>query len=76
MKQTVGDKQDSRSSLCYLLRYPKYYACYYFYDHKETKVFVSSNATFQDKEFLFNRQGGMIELDEVREKPTPQIVEP
>ncbi|KAL0293903.1 UNVERIFIED_CONTAM: hypothetical protein Sradi_6914200 [Sesamum radiatum] len=41
VKRLVGDKLDSRSSLCRFIRYPKETAGYYFYDPSEQKVFVS-----------------------------------
>ena len=56
--------------------YPRNSIGYYFYYPSETKVFVSRNATFLEKEFLLDRKGGMIELDEIREPPTTQVVEP
>ena len=49
---------------------------YYFYDHLEQKVFISRNTTFLEKEFLLDRRGVAIELDEVRSDQTiPQMVE-
>ena len=49
---------------------------YYFYDPVEQKVFVSRNATFLEREFLLDRKGIAIELDEVRSDQTiPQTVE-
>ena len=74
MKQLVGDKLDSRSILCYFVGYPRNSAGYYFYHPQETNVFVSRNATLLERDFLLDRKGQMIELEEVREKPT--IIEP
>ncbi|WP_036673399.1 DDE-type integrase/transposase/recombinase, partial [Pediococcus pentosaceus] len=76
VKQAVGGKLDSRSTLCYFVGYPKNSVGYYFYHPTETKVFVSRNATFLEKEFLLDRKGKMIELEEIREGPETQTVEP
>ena len=45
-----------------------------FLNPQKTKVFVSRNETFLEKEFLLDRKGEKIELEEVRETPT--IIEP
>ncbi|KAL0290254.1 UNVERIFIED_CONTAM: Retrovirus-related Pol polyprotein from transposon RE1 [Sesamum calycinum] len=49
VKRLVGDKLDSRSSLCRFIGYPKETAGYYFYDPSEQKVFVSRNAVFLER---------------------------
>ncbi|KAL0288030.1 UNVERIFIED_CONTAM: Retrovirus-related Pol polyprotein from transposon TNT 1-94 [Sesamum calycinum] len=49
VKRLVGDKLDSRSSLCRFIGYPKETAGYYFYDPTEQKVFVSRNAVFLER---------------------------
>ncbi|KAL0345807.1 UNVERIFIED_CONTAM: putative mitochondrial protein [Sesamum radiatum] len=49
VKRLVGDKLDSRSSLCRFIGYPKETAGYYFYDPTEQKTFVSRNAVFLEK---------------------------
>ncbi|KAL0394350.1 UNVERIFIED_CONTAM: hypothetical protein Slati_4401200 [Sesamum latifolium] len=51
VKRLVGDKLDSRSSLCRFIVYPKEIARYYFYDPIEQKTFVSRNAVFLKKSF-------------------------
>ncbi|KAL0294300.1 UNVERIFIED_CONTAM: Transposon Ty2-GR1 Gag-Pol polyprotein [Sesamum radiatum] len=51
VKRLVGDKLDSRSSLCRFIGYPKETAGYYFYDPTEQKTFVSRNAVFLEKGF-------------------------
>ncbi|KAK4389966.1 hypothetical protein Sango_2059900 [Sesamum angolense] len=51
IKRLVGDKLDSRSSLCRFTKYPKKILGYYFYDPWEQKVFVSRNAIFLEKGF-------------------------
>ncbi|KAL0367234.1 UNVERIFIED_CONTAM: Retrovirus-related Pol polyprotein from transposon RE2 [Sesamum radiatum] len=51
VKKLVGDKLDSRSSLCKFLGCPKETAGYYFYDPSEQKVFVSRNVVFLKKGF-------------------------
>ncbi|KAL0454256.1 UNVERIFIED_CONTAM: hypothetical protein Slati_0764800 [Sesamum latifolium] len=52
VKRVVGDKLDSRFSLCSFLGYSKETAGYYFYDPSEQKVFISRNAIFLKKGFL------------------------
>ncbi|KZV22848.1 hypothetical protein F511_19440 [Dorcoceras hygrometricum] len=88
VKQTVGDKLDTRSILCYFVGYPKNSIGYCFYYPSETKVFVSRNATFMEMEFLLDRKGKIVELEEVREptevpseslaptEPVPEMVAP
>ncbi|KAL0378773.1 UNVERIFIED_CONTAM: Retrovirus-related Pol polyprotein from transposon RE2 [Sesamum radiatum] len=49
VKRLVGDKLDSRSSLCRFIGYPKETAGYYFFDPAEKRVFVSRNAAFLKK---------------------------
>ncbi|KAL0413267.1 UNVERIFIED_CONTAM: Transposon Ty2-GR1 Gag-Pol polyprotein [Sesamum radiatum] len=56
VKRLVGDKLDSRSSLCRFIGYPKETAGYYFYDPIEQKVFVSRNAVFLKKGFPSDRR--------------------
>ncbi|KAL0434206.1 UNVERIFIED_CONTAM: hypothetical protein Slati_2754900 [Sesamum latifolium] len=51
VKRLVGDKLDSRSSLCRFIGYPKETAGYYYYNSIEQKVFVSKNAVFLEKGF-------------------------
>ncbi|KAL0451480.1 UNVERIFIED_CONTAM: hypothetical protein Slati_1126100 [Sesamum latifolium] len=51
VKRLVGDKLDSRSSLCRFIVYPKETTGYYFYDSTEQKIFVSRNAIFLEKGF-------------------------
>ncbi|KAL0394367.1 UNVERIFIED_CONTAM: hypothetical protein Slati_4402900 [Sesamum latifolium] len=51
VKRLMGDKLDSRSSLCRFIDYPKKTAGYYFYDSAEQKIFVSKNAVFLKKNF-------------------------
>ncbi|KAL0378436.1 UNVERIFIED_CONTAM: hypothetical protein Sradi_3149100 [Sesamum radiatum] len=50
VKRLVGDKLDSRSSLCRFIGYPKKKG-YYFYDSAEQKIFVSRNVVFLEKDF-------------------------
>ncbi|KAL0409643.1 UNVERIFIED_CONTAM: hypothetical protein Sradi_1898700 [Sesamum radiatum] len=51
VKRPVGDKLDSRSSLCRFIGYPKETAEYYFYGPAEQKIFFSRNAVFLKKGF-------------------------
>ncbi|KAL0413276.1 UNVERIFIED_CONTAM: hypothetical protein Sradi_1529300 [Sesamum radiatum] len=56
VKRLVGDKLDSRSSLCRFVGYPYETAGYYFYDPSEQKVFISRNAVFLEKGFPADTQ--------------------
>lgn len=76
VKQTVEDKLDGRSSLCYFVRYPKNSIGYILMIIKKQKLFVSRNVIFLEKEFLLDRNGRIIDLEEIQETPTPEIVEP
>ncbi|KAL0439611.1 UNVERIFIED_CONTAM: transposon Ty1-A Gag-Pol polyprotein [Sesamum latifolium] len=51
VKRLVGDKLDSKSSLCRFIGYPKETAGYYFYDPAKQKFFISRNAVFLEKVF-------------------------
>ncbi|KAL0458358.1 UNVERIFIED_CONTAM: Copia protein [Sesamum latifolium] len=51
VKRPVGDKLDSRSSLCRFIGYLNETYGYYFYDHSEEKVFVLRNAVFLERGF-------------------------
>ncbi|KAL0298152.1 UNVERIFIED_CONTAM: hypothetical protein Sangu_3158100 [Sesamum angustifolium] len=53
IKRLMGDKLDSRSSLCRFIRYPKQTAGYYFSDPSEQKSFISRNAVFLERVFLW-----------------------
>ena len=56
IKRLVGDKLESRSSLCRFVGYPKETAGYYFYDSSGQKIFVSRNTIFLEKGFRMNSQ--------------------
>ncbi|KAL0463047.1 UNVERIFIED_CONTAM: Retrovirus-related Pol polyprotein from transposon RE2 [Sesamum latifolium] len=71
VKRLVGDKLDSRSSLCRFVGYPKETAGYYFYDPSQQKVFVSRNAVFLEKDFLADTRREELLLEESSEA-TPQ----
>ncbi|KAL0420793.1 UNVERIFIED_CONTAM: hypothetical protein Slati_3102200 [Sesamum latifolium] len=57
VKRLVGDKLDSRSSMCRFVEYLKETAGYYFYDPFEQKIFISRNAVFLEKVFLWIADG-------------------
>ena len=56
-----------RFSLCKVVGYLKESIGYYFYDSSEQKVFVSRNAIFLEEEFLLDRNGKVVELEEIQE---------
>ncbi|KAL0294915.1 UNVERIFIED_CONTAM: hypothetical protein Sradi_6860900 [Sesamum radiatum] len=69
VKRLVGDKLDSRSSLCRFMEYPKEIVGYYFYDLAEQKVFVSRNAVFLKKGFPSDSRHDEVLIEESSEKP-------
>ncbi|KAL0434592.1 UNVERIFIED_CONTAM: hypothetical protein Sradi_0167100 [Sesamum radiatum] len=69
VKRLVGDKLDSRSSLCRFIGYPKETAGYYFYDPTEQKTFVSRNAVFLEKGFPLDSRHNEVLIEESNEEP-------
>ncbi|KAL0313416.1 UNVERIFIED_CONTAM: Retrovirus-related Pol polyprotein from transposon TNT 1-94 [Sesamum radiatum] len=69
VKRLVGDKLDSRSSLCRCIAYPKETAGYYFYDPAEQKDFVSRNAVFLEKGFPSDNQRDEVLIEESSGEP-------
>ena len=45
-------KLESRSEFCLFVGYPKGTRGYYFYSTKEKKVFISTNATFLEEDYM------------------------
>ncbi|KAL0439616.1 UNVERIFIED_CONTAM: Retrovirus-related Pol polyprotein from transposon RE2 [Sesamum latifolium] len=69
VKRLVGDKLDSRSSLCRFIGYPKETAGYYFYDPAEKKFFVSRNAVFLEKDFPSDNRRDEVLIEESSGEP-------
>ncbi|KAL0285562.1 UNVERIFIED_CONTAM: Retrovirus-related Pol polyprotein from transposon RE2 [Sesamum radiatum] len=69
VKTLVGDKLDSRSSLCRFIGYPKETARYYFYDPAEQKIFVSRNIVFLEKGFPLDSRHDEVLIEESNEEP-------
>ncbi|KAL0439388.1 UNVERIFIED_CONTAM: hypothetical protein Slati_2421800 [Sesamum latifolium] len=69
VKRLVGDKLDSRSSLCRFIGYPKETAGYYFYDSAEQKIFASRNAVFLEKDFPSDSRCDEVLIEESSEEP-------
>ncbi|KAL0328098.1 UNVERIFIED_CONTAM: Retrovirus-related Pol polyprotein from transposon TNT 1-94 [Sesamum calycinum] len=69
IKRLVGDKLDSRSSLCRFIGYSKETAGYYFYDPSEQKVFVSRNAVFFERGCPTDTRRDELLLEESSEAP-------
>ncbi|KAL0457751.1 UNVERIFIED_CONTAM: hypothetical protein Slati_0402300 [Sesamum latifolium] len=68
VKRLVGDKLDSRSSLCRFIGYSKETVGYYFYDPAEQKVFVSRNAVFLKKSFPSDNRRDEVLIEESSEE--------
>ncbi|KAL0361111.1 UNVERIFIED_CONTAM: hypothetical protein Sradi_3795600, partial [Sesamum radiatum] len=69
VKRLVGDKLDSRSSLCRFIGYPKETAGYYFYDPAEQKIFIFRNTVFLEKYFPSNNRRDEVLIEESSEEP-------
>ncbi|KAL0367171.1 UNVERIFIED_CONTAM: Retrovirus-related Pol polyprotein from transposon RE2 [Sesamum radiatum] len=69
VKRLVGDKLDSRSSLCRFIRYLKKTAGYYFYDPAEQKIFVSRNVVFLEKGFPSDSRRDEVLIEKSSEEP-------
>ncbi|KAL0457693.1 UNVERIFIED_CONTAM: Retrovirus-related Pol polyprotein from transposon RE2 [Sesamum latifolium] len=69
VKRLVGDKLDSRSSLCRFIGYSKETTGYYFYDPSEQKIFVSRNVVFLEKGFSLDSRRDEVLIKESSEEP-------
>ncbi|KAL0420507.1 UNVERIFIED_CONTAM: hypothetical protein Slati_3073600 [Sesamum latifolium] len=69
IKSLVGDKLDSRSSLCRFIGYLKETAGYYFYDPTKQKIFISRNAVFLKKGFSSDSRCDEALIEESSEEP-------
>ncbi|KAL0313453.1 UNVERIFIED_CONTAM: hypothetical protein Sradi_5744600 [Sesamum radiatum] len=69
VKRLVGDKLDSRSSLCRFIGCPNKTAGYYFYDPAEQKIFVSRNVVFLKKDFPLDNRRDEVLIEESSEEP-------
>ncbi|KAL0292011.1 UNVERIFIED_CONTAM: hypothetical protein Sradi_7005500, partial [Sesamum radiatum] len=69
VKRLVGDKLDSRSSLCRFIRYPKETTGYYFYDPAEQTIFVSRNIVFLKKGFPSDSRRDEVLIEESSGEP-------
>ncbi|KAL0300262.1 UNVERIFIED_CONTAM: hypothetical protein Sangu_3131400, partial [Sesamum angustifolium] len=69
VKKLVGDKLDSRTSLCRFIDYLKETVGYYFYDPSEPKVFVSSNDVFMERGFPPDTRRNELLFEESSEAP-------
>ncbi|KAL0418993.1 UNVERIFIED_CONTAM: Retrovirus-related Pol polyprotein from transposon TNT 1-94, partial [Sesamum radiatum] len=73
VKRLVGDKLDSRSSLCRFIGNLKETAGYYFYDISEQNVFVSRNAVFLERGFPTDTRRDELLLEESSEAPQSNV---
>ncbi|KAL0295541.1 UNVERIFIED_CONTAM: hypothetical protein Scaly_3099600 [Sesamum calycinum] len=65
----VGNKLDSRSSLCTFVGYLKETAGYYFYDPSKQKIFISRNVVFLKRGFPVDSRRDEVLLEESSEIP-------
>ena len=68
-------KLETISEVCYLIGYPKGTFGWYFYDPREQKVFVSTNAIFLEDDYIMNHEPkGRIDLSEIGREPSDLLV--
>ena len=64
-------KLETRLEVCYFIGYPKGTFGWYFYDPREQKVFVSTNAFFlEDNNIMNHKPRGRIDLKETGGEPS------
>ncbi|KAL0448736.1 UNVERIFIED_CONTAM: hypothetical protein Slati_1430000 [Sesamum latifolium] len=68
VKRLVGDKLDSRYSLCRFIEYPKETVGYYFYDPTEQMIFASRNSVFLKKGFPSDSRRDEVLIEESSEE--------
>ena len=60
-------KLEARSEVCLFLGYPRGTKGYLFYDPKEQRVLVSTNARFLEQDYMIdNKPSSKVVLDELR----------
>ncbi|KAK8685928.1 hypothetical protein V6N13_124959 [Hibiscus sabdariffa] len=74
VKHQMSTKLEPKSHKFTFVGYPKETKGYYFYNHKENKVFVARTGVFLEKDFLSSKEDRRnIELEEVQQQ---QVTEP
>ena len=78
MLKRESDKLEAKTEVCMFLGHSKETKGYLFYDHKDNKVFVSSNAKFLEDDYVnnFNPKSKVVlaEIDEpIIEQPMDEI---
>ncbi|KAK8499447.1 hypothetical protein V6N12_012501 [Hibiscus sabdariffa] len=69
VKHQMSTKLEPKSHKCTFVGYPKETKGYYFYNHKENKVFVARTGVFLEKDFLSSKEDRRnIELEEVQQR--------
>ncbi|KAK9024987.1 hypothetical protein V6N11_064888 [Hibiscus sabdariffa] len=69
VKHQMSTKLEPKSHKCTFVGYPKETKGYYFYNHKENKVFVALTGVFLEKDFLSSKEDRRnIELEEVQQQ--------
>ncbi|KAK8512047.1 hypothetical protein V6N12_018528 [Hibiscus sabdariffa] len=69
VKHQMSTKLEPKSHKCTFVGYPKETKGYYFYNHKENKVFVARTRVFLKKDFLSSKEDRRnIELEEVQQQ--------
>ncbi|KAK8652037.1 hypothetical protein V6N13_141607 [Hibiscus sabdariffa] len=69
VKHQMSTKLEPKSHKCTFVGYPKETNGYYFYNHKENKVFVARTRVFLEKDFFSSKEDRRnIELEEVQKQ--------
>ncbi|KAK9018713.1 hypothetical protein V6N11_033760 [Hibiscus sabdariffa] len=69
VKHQMSTKLELKSHKCTFVGYPKETKGYYFYNHKENKVFLARMGVFLEKDFISSKEDRRnIELEEVQQQ--------
>lgn len=78
MLKVKTDKLESKLELCTIVGYPKGIKGWLFYNPREQKVLVSTNAIFLEEDYMIDRKSlEKVILEEIQEKsiPNPSMTE-
>ena len=78
MLKVKTDKLESKLEVCTFIGYPKRAKGWLFYNSKEQKVLISTNALFREEDYMIDRKSSEnVILEEIQEKsiPNPRITE-
>ena len=69
--KTKTNKMESHSEACFFIGYPEGTRCGFFYSSKNNKAFISTNATFLEKDYMKNyKPKGEVIIEEITREMT------